>query len=59
MNPQLTQPAPRARGDGPLTYAVKLLPPDCSPRTRGWSLAPASYLGVSSLLPAHAGMVPR
>ena len=30
-------PAPRARGDGPGSYALRVATFSCSPRTRGWS----------------------
>ena len=50
--------APRARGDGPTTASSTMIRSDCSPRTRGWSHRPVSGGRCSSLLPAHAGMVP-
>src|SRR5690606_3285885 len=34
---QVSESAPRARGDGPLEPTEQLEPADCSPRTRGWS----------------------
>ncbi len=58
MKPQVSQCAPRARGDGPGQKYDALEQAECSPRTRGWSpphrLRPLATL----VLPAHAGMVP-
>ena len=52
------RPAPRARGDGPLSRRPTTPPADCSPRTRGWSRPSESARRGSLLLPAHAGMIP-
>ena len=51
--------APRARGDGPETNAIVTFELRCSPRTRGWSLGDLAGHLMTSVLPAHAGMVPR
>ena len=53
-----TDPAPRARGDGPAAAAAVARPGRCSPRTRGWSHFFEQHCRCSGLLPAHAGMVP-
>jgi len=50
--------APRARGDGPKPRAERQLKHGCSPRTRGWSLPAGTLHQTSTVLPAHAGMVP-
>ena len=58
-----TQPsapsAPRARGDGPLAMLKASGSVRCSPRTRGWSPLYDQLPDEATVLPAHAGMVPR
>src|SRR5690606_36891603 len=55
---QVSESAPRARGDGPSEAQPVAEVGACSPRTRGWSLVLFLWsLGVG-LLPVHAGMVP-
>ena len=51
--------ASRARGDGPLRAEGQSEENQCSPRTRGWSPASRGTERRKSVLPAHAGMVPR
>ena len=51
--------APRARGDGPGESFLRARLVGCSPRTRGWSPVAVPTLTHVSVLPAHAGMVPR
>ena len=50
-------PAPRARGDGPLSPRMMTSVPPCSPRTRGWSVHAVIVQDGGRLLPVHAGMV--
>lgn len=58
VNPQVTEPAPRARGDGPPVRPSSGPPAGCSPRTRGWTHRQRLLARLSALLPAHAGMDP-
>src|SRR5690606_29213058 len=55
---QVSESAPRARGDGPDSSLCHPHTADCSPRTRGWSQSQGSARTPPYLLPAHAGMVP-
>ncbi len=59
MKLQVTQSAPRARGDGPDEEPERAPVRNCSPRTRGWSRSAPLPAWSDRLLPAHAGMVPR
>ncbi|MFE2185119.1 restriction endonuclease fold toxin-2 domain-containing protein [Streptomyces sp. NPDC059455] len=56
---QVTESAPRTRGDGPMGRLAGWCLWSCSPHLRGWSHAAVAGLGVLELLPARAGMVPR
>ena len=51
--------ASRARGDGPRPPPADFFSSMCFPRTRGWSPASRGTERRKSVLPAHAGMVPR
>ena len=50
--------APRARGDGPKAHTLSSENGKCSPRTRGWSGSSGFRPRMTTVLPAHAGMVP-
>ncbi len=50
--------APRASGDGPPTQPAQSLPPECSPRERGWPAARGPVVRQQAVLPARAGMAP-
>ncbi|KPI05037.1 hypothetical protein OK006_6796 [Actinobacteria bacterium OK006] len=50
--------APRARGDVPPSASPEPAAADCSPRPRGCSPQRGAAWGVTSLLPAPAGMFP-
>ncbi len=54
-----SEPAPRARGDGPAGTHSSRSFRYCSPRTRGWTPDGADSEGAAELLPAHAGMDPQ
>ncbi len=54
--PATSATAPRARGDGPTRPVAEQHRKYCSPRTRGWTLAPSVAQPDDRLLPAHAGM---
>jgi hypothetical protein len=54
----LTEPAPRACGDGPSRPRCCLTVTCCSPRPRGWTLIGRQDARRRLLLPAPAGMVP-
>ena len=56
---QVSETAPRARGDGPCSSRYGARSWYCSPRTRGWTLATDDGAEPLVLLPAHAGMDPR
>ncbi len=58
LNPQVRKSAPRARGGGPWWPEGAPLAVLCSPRTRGWSLDVHPVTRPSTVLPAHAGVVP-
>ncbi len=49
---------PRARGDGPGGKRIDLEKARWSPRTRGWSDAPAEQAVLADVVPAHAGLSP-
>ncbi|CAN3979351.1 Peptidase, M20A family [Kitasatospora purpeofusca] len=55
----LPLPAPRACGVGPGRCPAAALVRLCSPRMRGWSHQRRLPITPVSLLPAHAGLVPR
>ncbi len=52
------EPAPRARGDGPVARVRSSGDRHCSPRTRGWTRDGRPVRRQERLLPAHAGMDP-
>ncbi len=58
LNPQVTQSAPRTRGDGPSAQAIRTTAERCSPHPRGWSRPWRNHRHRRDLLPAPAGMVP-
>ena len=49
---------PRARGDGPVADALKVMAVPASPRTRGWTLEGSARMTDGIGFPAHAGMDP-
>ncbi len=51
--------APRACGDGPASMPAFASAVLCSPRVRGWSPVHQPDVGLGTVLPARAGMVPR
>ena len=55
---QVSETAPRARGDGPNLFVASSRTAPCSPRTRGWTPTVAHPVKAGLLLPAHAGMDP-
>jgi hypothetical protein len=58
IKPQVTERAPRTRGDGPFARLNAVSRYGCSPHPRGWSLGKPVDPPKEHVLPAPAGMVP-
>ena len=56
--PATSKPAPRTRGDGPVSGSMPADSAICSPHARGWSRHCPVPRHAHPLLPARAGMVP-